>query len=439
MVMALVVKKKRYHHRGSTIISAWMLGIIALLSAPLSQAITVSSPSGASSVSKNLSPTHSIKFNSPIKINSMINSKKDKATSNVNVSPTKTALSTAQSNTSCQSSATIHAGLISSTIPQLQKLAEYEQVCESAIIDRLSFFTAIPTTLQQASDYANDVATRLNEFGANNIKPLIFFEPTNNGSLIDMLAFQSGAYDPALDAYFSALKTAGITDQAMGIWVPFPEGNIPVWTSVNPNVFADCVTKTITYQKKYFPNSKAGILLDSITYPVSKSWSGGQAVSFMPYIKNIPNGLIDSFGLQGFPWSAPANQSTETNGTPANYLRVDLAAEAAHYLGISDVWLNTGSFSSKYTGQAGLQVTVTPEQRLNLLHESITQAKKLQAQGFMVSIHIFAEDKSLVPEATNWSYWSSSSINSSLSTSVFKSFVNEAQASNLSLWLFDTN
>lgn len=297
----------------------------------------------------------------------------------------------------------------------------------------------MPTTAQEAREYASDVTVQLKEFAKYGITPLVFLEPTTASGLVDMKAFRAGNYDTAIDTYFAALKAAQITDQMMGTWVPFPEGNIPVWTSLEPGDFAASVTKTVSFQKKYFPASKASIMLDNLSYPSSGSWSGGKAVSLVPYVSGIPSGLIDSVGLQGFPWAPAANEGGPNNGTPKSYLRVSLAAELARALGVKNIWLNTGTFGVKYAGQPTRQVAVSAEQRLALLTETVAQAKTLQASGFAVSMHLFAEDKSRVAEATDWSYWTSGQSASSPSTNVFKIFAHDLQVSNIPLWLFDTD
>jgi hypothetical protein len=118
-------------------------------------------------------------------------------------------------------------------------------------------------------------------------------------------------------------------------------------------------------------------------------------------------------------------------------LQVGLAAEAARSLGVKNIWLNSGSFSAMYAGQAG-QVTATPAQRLSLLSDVVAQIKSLQAQGFHVSMHLFAEDKSGSPEGTNWSYWRSGGHATSPSTYAFRAFTHTLQENRVPLWLFDT-
>jgi hypothetical protein len=427
--MALVIEKRLHRRRKQALVVISSIGVATLIGAPLSYALTVQAPSTSTRV-------HTLVPTSANKNKAVSTASQGKTAAQAKLSSSAvTAVST-----NCTSSQGMRTNLSSATSSELKKLAEYEQVCGSSITNQLSFFVSLPTTVDEAHAYAADVIAQLKEFSAYGISPLVFLEPTtSSGGLVDMATYESGVYDSAIDTYFATIKAAQVTDAMMGTWVPFPEGNTPVWTSLSPNDFAASVTKTVSFQKKYFPGSKASIMLDTLTYPTSGSWEGGQARSFLPYIQNIPPGLIDSFGLQGFPWSPPANEGGSTNGTPQQYLRTDLAAEAARALHTQNIWLNTGTFSVKYANQAGQQVTVSPTQRLALLTDVVSEAKGLQNQGFSVAVHLFAENKANVAEATDWSYWLSGQASTSSSTYVFKAFVHSLQADDIPLWLFDTD
>lgn len=424
--MALVIKKRLYYGRRLAIGVMGVVGLAALIGAPLSYALIARSPSRSMAGTRGLS----VKSKSTV-----LGTTDEKTTSSEAVA----SASPVVRSTECTSSAKPHSTLEAAVSSQLKKLSQYEQVCTSAIASQLSFFVPTPTTTQEAYDYARDVAVRLREFSVYGISPLVFLEPTGSSGLVSMADYRSGKYDTVLDTYFAAIKSAQVTDAMMGTWVSFPEGNTPVWTSVDPNDFAACVTKTAAMQKKYFPASKASIMLDTLSYPSATSWSGGRAVSFLPYLQSLPSGLIDSFGLQGFPWSPGANESGPSNGTPKTYLRTDLAAEAARVLHTKNVWLNTGTFGIKYANQPASRIRVSDEQRLALLTDVIMQAKSLQAQGFVVSVHLFAQDKTHLPEGTDWSYWPTGGARTSPSTYVFKAFVHDLQANGIPLWLFDTD
>ena len=328
-------------------------------------------------------------------------------------------------------------GLASASNSELQKLAQYQQVCGGQLAARSSFFVPTPATVAEAQSYASDTIATLEAYAQYHITPLVFMEPDNaSGNNLDLTAYSNGAYDAALDTYFADIKAGGVTDAMMGMWVMLPEGNLPEWTSVNPTTFATDVTKVAQFQKKYFPTSQTSIMLDSESYPSATSWNDGAYVSLLPYVQGIPKGLIDSFGLQGFPWAPPANQGGSTLYDPAIYLRTDLAAAAARSLGVSSIWLNTGTFNQMYAGNSAETVTDTPQQRETMLDGVVAAARGLQSQGFTVSVHLFAQDKASDSEGTDWSYWQTPG--DSPNTNVFATFVHDLTTANIPLWIFDT-
>ncbi|HSX04948.1 MAG TPA: hypothetical protein VLF69_00560 [Candidatus Saccharimonadales bacterium] len=327
-----------------------------------------------------------------------------------------------------------HPGLAASSVPELRKLAQYEQLCGGALADRSSFFTSIPPTVSEAYDSAHAIASTLKAYSQVGVTPLVFLEP----GTLDLAQLAGGAYDTILRAYYGTLQASGITSDMMGMWVIIPEGNLPQWSTVDPTIYAAAVTKTAQFQKEYFPLSQASIMLDSESYPVGGTWGDGRFVSLVPYVQGIPRGLIDSFGLQGFPWAGPASQPDNTFYSPSAYLRVDFAVEAAHALGVNGIWVNTGTFNQMYTNQPSQTVTLSPSQRQAMLNGVLQEVKQVKAQGFSVAIHLFAQNKSKVSEATDWSYWQGQPDNSA-STAVFTTFAHDAAAAGVPLWLYDAD
>lgn len=339
---------------------------------------------------------------------------------------------------SCSAGGAARQGLADAGSPSLRKLAEYENACQAAIATGSSFFVPTPRTTDEAQEYARDTSVQLKEYIRFGVRPMVFMEPTYDGGILDLNQYRTGTYDSALAAYFSALKSAGLTDEQMGVWVLFPEGNIPVWNNVDPVTYATNVTKTAQALKAQFPYAQVSLLLDSQTYPSGTSWSGGRYAGFSPYISQIPKGLIDSFGLQGFPWAAPASEPYGSLYEPRTYLAVQLAAEAARILGVTDVWVNTGTFSTAYASSPSRKVDINATKRQAMLDGVISQAQVLKNQGFHVSIHLFAEDKSATSEGINWSYWSKNARGQGVEADVFRAFVHDMQASGIPLWVFDS-
>ncbi|MDB5165067.1 MAG: hypothetical protein JWL89_693 [Candidatus Saccharibacteria bacterium] len=374
----------------------------------------------------------------------------DKASARKNSSPKTTASQAKKTNpltasvnqitpVTPRSIAQAHVGMAQSSSLVLRKLAEYEKVYGGALASHAMLFTNIPTTQSDVPAAAADMAGTLQEFAHYGVQPLVVMEPTNERGVVDFRSYSQGAYDSILDAYYQSLQQRGVTSASMGTWAYFPEANHPEWGPTNPADFAPNITRTVNLQKKYFPGSQASILLDSQSYPAgSTDWGGGSYVSLLPYVKDIPVGLIDSFGYQGFPWAPAAGVNQASSYNPAQYLASSLASEAARQLGAHSIWLNTGTFGRMYAQNASQQVSVSPLQRQAMLTGVVQQARNLQTSGFNISVNLFSEDKSATSEGTDWSYWKAGAPVPSDNTMVFIDFVNKLVDNHIDFWLFDS-
>jgi hypothetical protein len=403
------------HRRQITII---LSGVLSLFLATIVLLMNIrgqsSSPSTLSSVpSSLLSPTLSFPSTTP-------------------VSPTPEKTDSAK--TMCTSRKRI-AHLEDATLTNLKKLAEYQEFCNSFVTDRMMYFTTIPS-LSQARESAHDMALALLEFSHYGISPLVIAEPDN----VPFAQFRDGEYDAAIDAYFSALKRQGITDSQMGMWIPFPEANMPEWdrSGTIPLDFSIMINRYVSILKGYFPDAKAGILLHAKTFLKDYSQDDGSYISLVPYIKGITPGLIDFFGMQGFPW---VPQSTNHNADPeidaSIFLPHKLAIEAANTLHIKDIWFNTGTFSKTYIHTPNGVVNISPAKRSSILSTISKELVTVQEAGYNVSINIFAGDKSDTDEGTNWSYWKDGNDVNNPNISVFLGFAKGLYDNNIPLWLFD--
>jgi len=336
----------------------------------------------------------------------------------------------------------LHSGLAQSTDPSLRKLAEYEQVYGGAVADRVMVFAGLPATEADASGDAIDMSVKLKEFAKYHIKPLVVMEPTANGDPIKLTDFAAGAYDANLTQYFNNLKAQGVTDAMMGTWVHFPEDNIPEWGDTDAKLFETNVTKAARIQTQVFPDSKVSILLNSQTFrsdDVNRDY--GVFSSLLPYVRDLPKGLFSSFGLQGFPWISAANQEASQLLNPTQFLNANLAREAAHALGVKNIWFNTGTFGRIYTDNPPATVNFTPSQRQAILNGVLAQLKAAQVGGFNVAVNLFSRDSSDTGEATDWSYWHTGQTTAAQAPAlpVFKQFAENVHQNNMQFWVFDSS
>lgn len=314
----------------------------------------------------------------------------------------------------------------------IAKLQEYRSICID--VESYMIFLSVPITKSQVSPYASDIARILKLFANANIKPLVIFEPSEPGT--DFSVYSSGGYDTLLKNYFNSIKQLGITDAQMGMWVHMPEANTPAWQiTLPPASVASCINHSGQAQKSVFPGSQVTTLLDSSTYGPALDWSDGRTVSLLPYVQPIKAGLLDSFGLQGFPWQSAKSKSPISVYDATSFLKASLAIEAARSLGVPSVWLNTGTYRSKYSGSS--QVMVDAQNRITILQSILAQADTVKNAGLQTSINIFAEDKSAVQEATDWSYWHTGSAGKEDSI-VLQTFAQQLKSRSMSLWIYDT-
>ena len=316
----------------------------------------------------------------------------------------------------------------------LTRLEDYQDLCGSFLTDSMMIFTDMPKDNQIAQKKAKEMSIKLKEFNKYKVQPIVIVEPITQWGLIDFTEFDSGFYDSWIKTYFLTLQKEGITDQMMGTWVPFPEANLPYWNhaSATPADFSRIVNKYLKFLKTYFPEAKGSILLNSATYETDDfDWANGEYVSLSQYVSGLDKKYIDSFGIQGFPWSPPAtSKDAAAIFNAREFLNEDLISEAADLLGTKNIWINTGTFSQKYTLDPEQTITITPEVRLDVLNSILSQAVKLKQKKYNVSINIFAQDKSETAEATNWSY-------QGIYKNVFVNFAARANSENIILTIFD--
>ena len=340
----------------------------------------------------------------------------------------------------CGTDKKAHQDMSASTNPQLRKLAEYEVVCDGSFTDKTMLFTNMPTNTVEARSQAREMTATLKELAKYHVSPLVIFEPTDaEGNTLDLPELRNGIYDAAFASYFQNLKDNGVTDKMMGMWVPFPEANTPMWGTTDPAIFAANVTHVVSLQKQYFPKSQASVMLNSQSYEADdEEWRYGKYSSLVPYVKDIKKGLVNSFGLQGFPWLPPADDHTSKPITdPHVFLDPELAKDAADALDIHELWLNTGTFGAAHTGDEATEVKVSAAERRQFLENILKQVGELRDDNYNVAVHVFAEDKSANKEGIDWSYWKPGEADQSDATAVFQEFVRSARLNGVSLWLYD--
>ncbi len=323
--------------------------------------------------------------------------------------------------------------------PALRKLGELEAKCASSATNTLMYFTIMPKDSLTAKKLAEDTATVIKEYNQDDLKPLIVVEPTSDWGLVDFKEFETGFWDPWINAYFKDLKNLGIKDDMVEAWVPFPEANLPYWNHQNtaPSDFAMVVNRYLGIMKKYFPNAHGSILLNSATYATDDyNWADGEYLSLKPYVVGIKKEYVDSFGLQGLPWMPAANAKGNPIFEPAEFLNHKLAQKAADAIGVKKIWFNTGTFAAKYTSEPEKKDLIPASIRKEMLDKILNEADILEKAGYQVSVNLFSQDKSNEAEATDWAYWGSEYTANEGHMTALLQFLKDAKNKNVDVWLF---
>lgn len=322
---------------------------------------------------------------------------------------------------------------------QLKKLAVYQQACHSYITGTMMTFVGMPMSAQDATAEGMQVAATLKEYAKYKVTPLVIAEQTDYTTSVnlDMGQFSKGTFTPYLVTMFQTMRAEGVSPSMMGIWNPFPEANLPYWNNNLSQYFAPDVNIYVNALRTYFPGAKTSIMLNAATYsPDDFNWQNGNYESLLPYVKGITPKSIDYAGLEGFPWVPPQGGDGPILNA-AEFLNPSIISETADYLDTKNIWLNTGTFSTKYTLDPSHIAYISPQQRQAVLTTIDQQALTLQSRGYSVSVNLFSQDKSQSSEETNWSYWSNNAPFSSPSAPVFTSFVQKLNQQKIGFWLFD--
>jgi len=320
-----------------------------------------------------------------------------------------------------------------STDPQLKILPDYIQACNSGFISDVMLFTNMPVSAPDAQKLADAMSVRLKAFAAQNITPVVVVEPDSAWGLIDFKEYASGLYDDANKAFFDRLKANGITEESLGIWMPFPEPQQTFWNNnANPDDYAANINRYFTIVRAHYPHAKTAILLDS---QVSGT---GTASQLLAYTRLIDPTLVSIAGLQGFPWyPSESGDKRQPIVSADKFAPASLLKEVAKSLNTKDVFLNTGTFRHKLT-QNGGEVALSNEQREQSLDSIVGQAKDLRHNGYNVTVNIFAENKITTKEGTDWSYWEPGNYKKSAGTALFTRFVRALTNSSVSISLYDS-
>ncbi len=291
---------------------------------------------------------------------------------------------------------------------EIYSSGKYEQAYRQEFIDKAMIFTTMPVDEYDAIPMATKMAAKIHELEKHDLTPIVIVEPDSSWGLLSFKELANGLYTKGISRYFEILKLRGVEEEALGLWIPFPEPNVPHWNTQDstPEDYALAVNLYVSAMKSVYPSAKAGILLNSMSYkPNDTNWNNGRFVSFMPYLQKLDANQIDFFGIQGFPWLPRAKQRNVSAITDAQtFLAVKFVEEAMDYLETNYLFVNTGVFKSKYVNVAKDKITLKVKERDSIMQSITSQILKFKEKYDTVLVNYFAEDKSQKAEATDWSF-----------------------------------
>ena len=317
--------------------------------------------------------------------------------------------------------------------PYLNRLDIYQNNCNSQAFTKLMLFTYMPTDDYAITNTSNRMSSLLKGMYKIGLKPIVIIEPGN----INFTDFSNGLQNVNLVKMFNKMKSQGVTEQMMGLWVPFPEPNIPVWNNAGttPATLVKCFNVFMGNLRQVFPSVKGSVLINSKSYaPEDKNWTAGSYSSLAGYGTGLNPEYLDSIGIQGFPWIGPRNVDWGYDKLADKFLPTALTVEFAKAAKTSNVWFNTGTFSSKYTLDPAKKITIPSSERKDTLNSILSQAKNVKDNlGYQstIMINLFAEDKSTFAEATNWTFSTSQDM------LILKNFIISANSRGYKLGYFD--
>lgn len=310
---------------------------------------------------------------------------------------------------------------------QLRQLEIYQEFCSSKVFSDLNVFTNLPASVDESVEMADQMGEVLQEFRIYGVSPIVIVEPVDsNGDFISFKEIGSGAFDAALNAYFSSLKLSGADDQNIGLWVPFPEPNINEWGPNNnrPGDFSAAFNRYAAIFKRNFPQGRLSPLLDNYTYdPENDDYS---ITSLHPYLEGLNKAYLWGFGLQGF----PSAEDGPNIAAPA-FLDLKLASDSALLLGVKSIWLNTGTFATA-KAESGNLVRLSADDRAAMLNSILANASDLKNRGYRVAINLFAQDKRETDEGIDWSY-----LKTAADQEALFALISNAAKAGIPLWFYD--
>lgn len=316
----------------------------------------------------------------------------------------------------------------------LRLLGEFESQCESQVTSQVFYFVDFVIEEKYVSGWVNRVSNDLKEFAELEVEPIIVVrlpaesqftrlsaqtttptpttqQPTEQekAALIQVVMKHS-AWDRALDE----LVRSGVKQTTINNWIIFPEPNVPYNrnTALSHDEFGIYSSAAIEGIRKYFPDSKFGLVFNAMTFENKGfSWGDQEYISWLPYLEKVDKSLISSLGVVAFPWLPTVGDNRPALTEANEYIPDWIISEAVNYTGVKDVQLITGTFANLYAQDPAQKITVPAEIRKEWLDKSIIVLQQWKKKGWNPNMVISTQDLRVDGSASDWSYWGTEETN----------------------------
>jgi hypothetical protein len=302
--------------------------------------------------------------------------------------------------------------LTNSKFYQIRRLGELDFKCKSNSADLLVYKLVLPKNEEAAKDLALRTATLITENNDLQITPLILLSPDKDWKAADIQTLSKGGYDIVLESYFKQLRILGVSDESNVKWVILPNANLPYWDNsyIAPIDFMSIYNRMGKIMFSVYKKPDIGIILNSQTYETTPfSWTAREYLSFNQYISGVTKSYISFVGVEGLPWMPSLKVKDETMFTPKDYLNLKSLLEMKQALGVNEIYIVTGTFSTAYTQDPAQTTTVPAEIRKVILENTLREVANVKVTNVNITIVMLAQDLSSKEEQIDWSYWGSAS------------------------------
>lgn len=307
----------------------------------------------------------------------------------------------------------------------VRSLGEIENKCGSKVTDIIKYSIKIPKDDYSSKLLGFKVIEDINNMVEADIKPMIFLEIGKDWSEEDFAKLERGELDIHTITLLQSISSAGIDDNEINAFILIPKPNLPNWNGkyISPEKYRTYIQKLFPIISTIYPSVPIGMEFNSSTYEdLPFSYEEKEYLSLIPYLSGISDFDIKILGVEGLPWTPEIRSAGDSVFDPKEYLATNELMTAAEYIGINNVFIETGTFSAMYLNDDTAITPIPADIRQNLLNDTLTVLTKLKAENFDTTL-ILKSYEDISSEGTDWGYYGSQYTEKTLHEKVLLDFL----------------